>query len=126
MEEHSIVSGHGEWTLYYDGNCRLCRVLARWLSRMDVFKTVRWLAYQDRPALPHGLSWEDVERAAFLESGGPKLHEGFYAFRMLALRIPLLFPLTPILWLPGVNIIGSRVYRLVARNRRSFFGCGKE
>ena len=45
------------------------------------------------------------------------LYRGFYAFRMLALRLPPLLLVAPLLWLPGVNRLGEAAYEWVAANR---------
>jgi len=44
-----------------------------------------------------------------------QLYEGFYAFRMLTVRLPLLAPLALICWLPGVSVIGVAAYQTVAK-----------
>ena len=109
--------------LIYDADCRLCNSLARWLSRADFLSRVIWTPYQSLNAPPPGLSWVDLKRSAYLTVGSGRHCEGFYAFRMLTLRLPLLFPLAPILWFPGVSKIGSKAYMWVARNRYRLFGC---
>ena len=117
------------WVLYYDGECGFCTVSVRVLAFADFFRVVTWTAYQELPAPPAGLAWEDLDAAAYLEvrkgsseSGGRpeeerRLHRGFYAFRMLTLRLPLLIPLALLLWLPGVNRLGEWAYEWVAANR---------
>ena len=109
---------------FYDADCRFCTSLARWLSRADVLQRVTWTPYQSLDTPPPGLSWEDLERSAYLVCGSKGRHwEGFYAFRMLTVRLPLLAPLAPIFWFPGMGVIGAAVYRWVARNRYRIFGC---
>ena len=111
------------WAFYYDGDCGLCAWVVRWLSRADLFKRIAWVPYQTLEQPPHGLSWNDLDRAAYLDTGRGRLHEGFYGFRMLALRIAPLLPLAPILWFPGVSRLGVPVYRWVARNRYRLSRC---
>ena len=48
-----------------------------------------WTPYQSLEPPPHGLSWDDLDRSAYLVTGNGRLHEGFYVFRMLALRLYL-------------------------------------
>ena len=117
------------WVLYYDGECGFCTLSVRVLAIADFFHVVTWTAYEELPQPPQGLTWEDLDAAAYLEvrkgssgSGermeeGRKLYRGFYAFRMLALRLPPLMPLVLLLWLPGVNRLGEWAYRWVAANR---------
>ena len=109
---------------YYDADCRFCTWLVRWLSRADVLQRVTWTPYQSLETPPPGISWEDLKRSVYLVDGCRGRHyEGFYAIRMLTVRIPLLAPLAPIFWLPAIGLVGAAVYRWVARNRYRIFGC---
>ncbi len=123
------VNHSKRWVLYYDGECGFCTLAVRALALADFFRVVTWTAYQELPEPPGGLTWADLDAAAYLEvrkdsSGtgegteeGRRLHRGFYAFRMLTLRLPPLLPLAPLLWLPGVNRLGELAYEWVAANR---------
>ena len=117
-----------KWVIYYDGECGFCTLCVRVLKPCDFFRRVAWVPYQDLPEPPAGLTWEDLDQAAYLEvrtggasgdeAGSPtRLYRGYYAFRMLTLRLPPLFPLAMVAWLPGVNRLGERAYAWVAANR---------
>ena len=117
------------WTIYYDGRCGLCVFLVRLLAWADFFRQLAWVNFRDLERPPEGLTWEDLETAAYLQVSrtGPvgdmadgntfKMYRGFYAFRMIALRLPLLLPLAPVAWLPGMGWLGERAYAWVAANR---------
>ncbi len=111
------------WDVYYDGDCGFCDRVKRWLSRIDFFDGVQWTSYQALERPPLGLSWDDLERAVYLDTGQGRLHEGIYAFRMLTLKLLPLIPLVPIMWFPGMNLVGEAVYGLFARNRYRLSGC---
>ena len=113
---------HG-WFLYYDGTCSLCTRTVRWLSRLDLFGQVTWTPFQSLREPPRGLSWDDLDRAAYLDTGQGHPYEGYYAFRKLSLRLMPLMPLAPVLWLPGMGLAGKAVYRWVARNRCRLSRC---
>jgi hypothetical protein len=49
-----------------------------------------------------------------------RLSEGFFFLRRLSLKMPLLMPLVPVLYLPGAGWVGQRVYDWVARRRFLF------
>ena len=106
---------------YYDGNCGFCLRWVNRLRRLDRAGRVSWVAFQSLPEPPRGVTWNDLKRAAYLDTrpdtGAGPLHEGFYAFRQLSRRIPLLFPLAPLFWLPGMGRLGQPVYRWIAANR---------
>lgn len=109
------------WVFYYDGECGFCICWVHRLERLDRAGRVSWAAFQSLDSPPRGIGWEDLKRSAYLDTdprtGAAGLHEGFFAFRQLTRRIPALFPLAPVLWLPGMAWLGSRVYRWVANNR---------
>jgi predicted DCC family thiol-disulfide oxidoreductase YuxK len=90
---------------------------------MDLLGGIEWNPCQALERPPQGLAWHDLDRAAYLDTGQGRLHEGFYAFRMLTLRLLPLIPLAPIFWFPGMNLVGEAVYGWVARNRYRLSGC---
>ncbi len=121
-QEENTRDRHG-WVLYYDGNCGFCAGAVRLLSAIDFFRRITWTPFQDLKEPPHDLCWDDLDRAAYLDTGQGRLHQGYYAFRKLALRLVPLLPLAPIFWLPGMGFAGGAVYRWVAGNRYRLSGC---
>ncbi len=82
-----------------------------------------WTPFQSLEQPPPGLSWDDLDRAAYLDTGRGRLHRGYYAFRMLTLRLLPLLPLAPIFWFPGVVPAGVAAYGWIARNRYRISRC---
>ena len=119
----SNVLNEHRWVLYYDGDCGFCGSVKRRLSRINFLHKIEWTPYQGLRRLPRGLSWDDLKSSAYLDTGQGPLSQGFYAFRMLALRLLPLIPLAPVFWFPGMNFLGETVYSLVARNRYRFSSC---
>ena len=112
-----------KWTLYYDGNCGFCASARHRLSKLDFFNQIEWTPYQTLEEPPNGLTWEDLYLSAWIDTGRGRLHGGFYAMRLLALRLPPLQPLAPLMWLPGMNLAGEAVYGWVSRNRYRLSSC---
>lgn len=111
---------------YYDGDCGFCRAAARLLAGLDWGRRVEWTDFRGLATPPAGLSWEDLETAAYLEQPATgRRYRGFYAFRMLTLGLPPLWVLSPLLWLPGAHWPGEWVYGWVARNRYRISGGGR-
>lgn len=112
-----------KWVFYYDGDCGFCTGVVRSLSRADFWHVLEWMPYQKLDEPPAGLSWDDLDSAVYLDRGQGRLHQGFYAFRMITLRLLPLIPLAPFFWFPGVSLAGVPVYRWVAKNRYKISGC---
>lgn len=106
----------------FDGQCVFCTTTVRWLRRLD------WvgLAYEDFKVSPipaaRGIDQLAVRRELHLLRG-EKVWTGFRAFREFAVTSggPLVV-ISPLLFLPGMAWIGSRVYGAVARNRYAIMG----
>ena len=109
-----------EMYLIYDGNCRLCRRTIAALRTLDVFGRVHYLSAFDEPAIrSHGLDWLNSDDLLLNMHAvkGRKVWRGFAAYRTLAQRLPVLWPLVPFLYLWPLTLIGRRVYRHVADTR---------
>jgi predicted DCC family thiol-disulfide oxidoreductase YuxK len=117
MRNADHQSGKSRWVFYYDGECPFCIGSVKWLARMDLLNQIHWVPFQSLAEPPRGLTWEDLEAEVYLDTGGGRLYGGFYAVRMLSLRVLLLLPLAPLLWFPGMQLPGKAVYHWVSTNR---------
>ena len=119
MKQHLVL---------YDDECPLCtfqmKVLT-WLDWLNVAALVPLSSDRAREAAPQ-LDRETLRAAMHVITSKGKIHRGARCIRFLALRMPLLFPLGLLLWVPGVIWIAEHVYQLIARNRyilSRVFGC---
>ena len=101
----------------------MCNAVVRLLRRLDWRNRVSWLSAQSLDTPPPGLTWEDLDRSAYLETPVGYLHEGFFAIRELLLRLPVTAPVGALMLLPGARLVGVPAYRWVARNRYRISGC---
>lgn len=109
-------------TAVFDGNCVICQSTRQtfraldWRGRIafvDLHDSATWSA--DFPGLDEeGLMGEihviDREGAIFA---------GFYATRRMLREVPLGLPFWLLLQIPGMDALGIRAYRFIARNRYS-------
>jgi predicted DCC family thiol-disulfide oxidoreductase YuxK len=106
--------------LLYDGSCKMCRRTIASLRVFDILGRVTYIdnfdrVLIDRLGLPQ-LTAEALARdmyAVVQKRSWP----GLLAYRQLANRIPLLWPLAPFLYIWPVPAIGARIYRRVADSR---------
>lgn len=109
--------------LYYDADCGFCTMTARWLDRLDILGSLEFRTALDAGARHAGLRQYNLDQAVYLLTPAGTAYGGFYAVRQLALRLPLLWPLGPLLWIPGSAFFGVRLYRWVAEHRGGFSRC---
>lgn len=109
----------GPLLLCYDGNCGVCRTIVTILARSALPGGIEFVTAQD--AVKSGRSIGNasltdmlVEMHLFTTAG---TFQGFDAYRRLAWRVPILWPLLVLAYLPPVARIGRRVYGSVSSHR---------
>ena len=124
VEQKRAVNQTGETAqLVYDGHCRFCRANVQALKVMDLFGTLKYVDYQACPeitALHPKLTKAAAHSQIHLIEPDGRLDGGFFAFRRLCLKLPMLYPLIFLAYFPGSGIFGPVVYRWVANNRYLF------
>jgi predicted DCC family thiol-disulfide oxidoreductase YuxK len=112
--------------VFYDGDCRFCVSSVAKLKAMDVGGRLEFKDARDPGVLrahPEVSPARALERMQLVRPEGGAPLEGFDAFRWIAVRLPALRPLAPLLWLPGMGWIGRKLYDRVARSRFGFGRC---
>jgi len=115
----------------YDGTCPLCLKSIALLKRLDWLRRLNYVNVRDpeqvRRVQPGGSPPLDPTRLLqemhLLTPNGGRVFHGFGAFRWMAWRLPLLWPMAPLLYLPGVPWLGQKLYLWVARNRFRLVPC---
>jgi predicted DCC family thiol-disulfide oxidoreductase YuxK len=111
----------------YDGACPLCRKSVRLLRGLDWFNALAFADVRDAgqvPNLPVPVPRRRLlEEMHLLTPGGGQVYHGFAAFRWMVWRLPLLWAVAPLLYLPGMPALGQRLYLWVARNRFRLVPC---
>lgn len=110
--------------LIYDGNCGFCLRCLKILKKMDLFSVLEYKDYQgyttSHTALPGELTESDVSKQIYLVTIDGKTFGGFFAFKRISWQMPMMWPVIPILFFPGMRLLGPMIYRWVARNRKLF------
>ncbi|MBK8205813.1 MAG: DUF393 domain-containing protein [Planctomycetes bacterium] len=121
VKRHSVV--------FYDGMCPICKKSKRTLERLDWLGRLTFADIHDRryadAELP-GVSYADMLREMWVKRPDGSYFGGFKAFRAMAPMLPLCWLIVPLLWLPGVAWVGTRIYRFIARNRFKYAKCDDE
>lgn len=113
----------GQALLVYDGHCRFCQRSVRTLEIMDLWGVLDVVDYQRCPdlgVLHADLNYKKAHSQLHLILPEGQLLGGFAVLRRLSLGLPLLYPLMPVFYAPGMGIAGPIIYRFVSRNRYLF------
>ncbi|MBI3323801.1 MAG: DUF393 domain-containing protein [Candidatus Omnitrophica bacterium] len=109
--------------LLYDGRCGFCLASVDRLRILDLFAAIKPVNYhevEELTALHPSLSRQRCHSRMQLVEPDGRLSEGFLAFRRISLRLPLLWPLVPLVYVPGAVWAGQRVYDWIASHRHLF------
>ena len=123
-----LETSYGRIQILYDGHCPLCNRTVRVLRFFDLFTRLECLDFRRLDLAEYNrrqkfaLTIQDLDREMYVISGG-EAYIGYYGYRVLALALPALWPLSPLLFLPGVSWVGERVYGSIARNRLALVHC---
>jgi predicted DCC family thiol-disulfide oxidoreductase YuxK len=130
-----VLTRVGKWLstasrlqVLYDGWCPLCRRTVRVLTCLDLFRRLDFqdfrrldiAEYNHRHTL--NLRSEELEEAMCVIAAG-RSFRGFFAYRAIALAVPLFWPVVPFLFLPGAATLGTALYRFVACHRHESVTC---
>ena len=109
----------------YDGQCAFCRKSVALLRRLDWLGRLTYVDARGPSRLPPGASLDPARLLEEMHVLTPerRVYHGFAALRWLAWRLPLLWALAPLLYIPGVPALGQRLYLWVARNRFRLVPC---
>jgi len=107
--------------LLYDGSCGFCKKSVNVLKKMDLFQVLDYQNIYDwldaKRSLPGGLTNDQVMQRMYLVIDDAETYGGYAVFRRMCWHMPMMFPLIPLIFFPGMGIVGPRVYDLVAKNR---------
>lgn len=110
----------GKIAVLYDSHCGFCTKSVFTLLMTDNLRRLRIVDYHDakaRAAVAPDLQFKDLDKAMHIRLPDGRTFKAFRAFRALTWNLPVLWPLAPFLYLPGVAWIGERVYKRVSRRR---------
>lgn len=134
MTEHSSPAGKLDLpspsqfpdreVVIFDGNCRFCRKQVERLRSWDRNKRLAFVSLHDPWVAEHcpDLSHELLMEEMFVIDRHGRRHGGAAAFRYLTRRLPPLYPLAPLLHIPGSLSFWRWAYRQVAKRRYRLAG----
>jgi len=113
----------GQAQIIYDGHCHFCLASIHILQTMDLFGSLRPVDYhsvEDVKTLHPNLTKELCHSQLYLIEPDGALSGGFFIFRRICFKVPMLYLFVLFFYFPGASLVGPWVYRWVARNRYLF------
>jgi predicted DCC family thiol-disulfide oxidoreductase YuxK len=111
----------------FDGDCPLCRKTTSILKRLDWLRLLRFHNCRDTAGIPTNTAHLEpahmIAEMHVLTPDRKNALSGFRAVRWIAGRVPLMWPLYPLLFIPGMPKLGQRIYLWIARNRFQLVPC---
>jgi len=111
----------------YDGECPLCRKASSVLRRLDWLHRLQFHNCRDAAGIPTNSVHLDparmIQEMHVLTPDRTTAYSGYRAVRWIAGRVPILWPLYPLLFIPGMARLGQRLYLWIARNRFHLLPC---
>ena len=113
--------------VFYDGLCPIC---IRSMTILCYFDWFQRLNYRDLEVYGASLisrhpeiTLDDCREEMHLLLPNGSVKKGFFAFREMIKYIPPLWPVLVLMYFPGVDFIGSQLYRFVASRRQRYNRC---
>ncbi|MEK6868802.1 MAG: DUF393 domain-containing protein [Nanoarchaeota archaeon] len=100
----------------YDNTCQFCTSAKLDMEKIDRKKRLKWIGINKFDYKKYKLKKKDLLREMHLISNG-KVYKGYYAWKQIAKKIPLMYPPYLISLIPGVDFIGDNVYKIIAKHR---------
>ncbi len=111
----------GNVIVLFDGHCGLCLRSTYTLESCDWLNALTLVDFrnvQNRNTFAPEITEESLDKAMHIKLPDDSYKTGFDAFRYMAGKLPPLWPLYPLLWIPGFPTIGRMVYAYIAEGRK--------
>jgi len=99
--------------------CAFCRACARVLERLDWRHrlSITYVSGDIRLHSGRRLTRDELLVQLHVISTRGRVNRGFDACRRIAVEVPALWPLVPLVYFPGAGLVGRPAYEWVARHR---------
>ena len=108
----------------YDGQCNFCRSQINVLRRLDGRRRLEFVSLHDPQVAKNypNLTFDQLMEQMWIVTPEGAQHGGAYAVRYLSRRLPILWPLAPLMHFPFTMPLWCFLYRLIAKYRYKLAG----
>ncbi|GEN53363.1 thiol-disulfide oxidoreductase DCC family protein [Halobacillus faecis] len=110
--------------VFYDAQCPFCFYVKKTFLTFDWLHQIKWVAVQETEGTgkyPYLKGRNTLDEIHMLTKEG-EVKQGFETIRKLLLSLPLFAVIGILLSFPGVDRIGSPLYRWFSDHRHQWFG----
>ena len=100
----------------YDNTCEFCTSAKLDIEKIDRKKKLKWIGISNFNYKKYKLKKKDLLEEMYLIDN-KKVYKGYYAWKQISKKIPLMYPFYLISLIPGVDFIGDKVYKVISRHR---------
>jgi predicted DCC family thiol-disulfide oxidoreductase YuxK len=122
-----MIATNRQAVILFDGECPMCRQTTAILRRLDWLKKLRFHNCRDTAGIPANSAHLEADRMIaemhVLAADRKSALSGYRAVRWICGRVPVLWPLYPLMFVPGMPKLGQRIYLWIARNRFQLVPC---
>ncbi len=104
----------------FDGRCGFCKKSMLLLSMLDWLHRLEFANFHDpklKKRYAPNIDLKHLNVAMHVRFVDGSYRKGFFAFRALTWHLPAVWLLAPLLYIPGVSLVGKAVYGWVAKHR---------
>lgn len=121
--QNKIAAKFGSaYKVSFDGSCILCIRTVGLLHRLDIFGRLHPIDFHNHDGQLDGIDMLRAEKEIMVQKRDGSWEGGFRAFRFMAVRLPLLWPLLPFLYIPLISYFAEMIYKVIAANRKLLLG----
>ncbi len=106
----------GKPIIAYDNTCRFCTSAKLDIEKIDRKKKLEWVGIGNFNCKKYKLKRENLLKEMHLIDN-KKVYKGYYAWKQIAKKIPLTYPIYLISLIRWVDFIGNKVYKIIAKHR---------
>ena len=100
----------------YDNICQFCTSTKLGMEKADKKKRLKWVGISNFNYKKYKLKKQDLLEEMYLIDN-KKVYKGYYAWKQIAKKIPLMYPIYLVSLIPRVDFIGNKIYKIIAKHR---------
>jgi len=102
--------------IIYDNRCLFCTNIKNKVDRLDKNKKLKWVGIDNFDYRKYKLKKDDLFKEMYLIEN-EIVYKGYYSWKRISKKIPLLYPFYLFSLIPGIDFIGDKVYKLISKHR---------